>query len=145
MLDENLLRAFASLIACVGVLFLVYLFIKRYAVKRNNSSAANGESLSVISRMPLPPKGMLSVVAIGRRRFLIGSTEHNISLVADITESGAAPNETRNASIEANLPAPIAKIPTNTVKIPPADFEDDDSASFSTFLKTVLSRESTRK
>jgi flagellar biogenesis protein FliO len=88
---------------------------------------------------------MLSIVVIGRRRLLIGSTEHNISLVADLTENVTASNVPREPALEMNLPAPAVKMPANSVKMSPAVVEEDDSASFSTFLKMILSRESTRK
>lgn len=138
------MRAFASLAACVGVLLLIYLFIKKYAAKRNNTSIANGETLSVISRMPISPRGMLCIVAIGKRRLLIGSTEHNISLVADLTENSTVPNTPNEPVSDVNSSVTATKT-TSTVKMPQPDFEGDDSASFSTFLKTVLSRESIRK
>lgn len=144
-MDESLLKAFFSLAACVVSLLVVYYFVKKYATRKGKVASEDGASFSIISRQPLPPKGMIYLVGIGGRRLLIGATEHNVSLLADITGNdspAASPalasrmaqsfpaEQSPAAGFRQNAPNPLTDVDT-----------DADSVSFSAFLKTVLSRE----
>lgn len=78
------------------------------------------------------------MVAVGGRRLLLGATEQNVSLLADIT-----PND--NPAVSPAVTSPAEKPSAlNARTIPPKPLpepDDADAVSFSAFLKTVLSRE----
>lgn len=145
-MDESLLKAFFSLSACVVSLLVVYYVVKKYAAKKGKLVGEGDSSFTVISRQPLPPKGMLYLISVGGRRLLIGATEQQVSLLADITaidkpvESPSSMSRTvQTSGVELSSMSVGKKIPRNPLE-ERIDTEAD-SVSFSAFLKTVLSRE----
>ncbi len=133
-MDQNLLKAFATLASFVGILFVIYIILKKNTAKKKNGGVIGNDSITILSKTTLLPKGFLYVVAIGQRKMLIGSTEHSISLITDLSNSVE-----KKAEIQAEFDMPQPSTLTSSVPIN----SDNESLSFSTFLKTILSREST--
>jgi flagellar biosynthetic protein FliO len=79
----------------VSVLFLVALgaggiyISKRFLPKISNLS---GKEIHIIETVHLGPRKAVHLLEIGERRFLVGSTNENITKLADLTSAGASQN-----------------------------------------------------
>ncbi len=66
---------------------------KKYLPKITNLA---GKDIRIVETIHLGPRKMLHVIKAGNRKLLIGSTNENITLLADLTnELADAPNETK--------------------------------------------------
>lgn len=141
-MDENLLKAFATLAACVGGIVIMLLVTKKIAVKKNLSATLSYESVEIIAKIPLPPKGLLYVIAAGGKRLLVGSTEQSITLIADVTSVNISPESTATSFSHKEVVPPSEGF-SQAGGANHVSFNDD--ISFSAFLKTILSRDTPRK
>ncbi len=125
-MDSTMLQSLLTLIAGVGIIGLMFFFLKKYTLKAQNSS--NKMNLKVVSKLPLQPKSSLFVVEAGDKTLLIGVSEKNINLISDLSEKGnnAVPDSTNSKNLPAKIKAPEVKMP--------------ESLSFKNFLKSAINR-----
>jgi len=82
-----------SIVIVLGV--CAYWFTKKFAPKLTR---VQGKNISVIETISLGTNKNLYLLEIGgNRRFLVGSTNENINLIADVTES--LPSQEPDASV----------------------------------------------
>ncbi|MDQ0259559.1 flagellar biosynthetic protein FliO [Sinomonas atrocyanea] len=86
------LRVLVSLGAVLGVMWLLYRRLRR------GPAAAKGRPLSVVSRQSVGPKASVVLVDTDGKRFMLGVTEHGISVLH--TAEAPAPEP-----VEAEAPA----------------------------------------
>ncbi len=125
-MDSTMLQSLLTLIAGVGIIGLMFFFLKKYTLKAQNSS--NKMNLKVVSKLSLQPKSSLFVVEAGDKTLLIGVSEKNINLISDLSE-------------ESNNALPISSNSKNLpVKIKNAELKMPESLSFKNFLKSAINR-----
>jgi len=74
----TLLRTFAILVVFFAVLLAAAYWVRRWALGARQGGVL---PLRILARMPLPPKAVLYVVQLGENVFVLGVTEHNVSLL----------------------------------------------------------------
>lgn len=82
------MKAFLTLAGVVTLLALLLFFLKKLTVKAKKIPGS--PELKVLSKTNLGPKSGIYLVRVGSRTLLIGSTDHNINTLADLTP-GAIP------------------------------------------------------
>src|ERR1700710_1393801 len=82
------LRVIVSLGAVFGALF----FAHRWLTKgRGGGGALRGKAISVVSRQGLGTKAGVAIVDAGGRRYLLGVTEHAVTVLDRLGAAGGAP------------------------------------------------------
>jgi flagellar protein FliO/FliZ len=84
MPDNNLLNAFFTMGAIVLILLTILIVLKRIA--RKKQSGGSTYDMKVVSRMPLQQKAQLAIVEVQGKKLLIGLTEQNVNLLADLSQ-----------------------------------------------------------
>jgi flagellar biosynthetic protein FliO len=144
-MNEPILQAFLSMGLVVLALIAILYFLKKMA--KNKNSKIHGSDLHVVSRVSIMPKSHLFVVKAEDKTLLLGATDHQISLIADLT------NEEENEFLRA-LPAAAKERKQQTLKLasqidgvkrapaPKASSQEDfaRSLSFGAFLKSAFKR-----
>jgi flagellar biogenesis protein FliO len=126
MIDENLLHAFLTLMLCVAGLGIVLFIVKRYSAKI--APHKQTVDMKILGRLPLQKANIYTIQA-GERTLIIGTTDHSITTLADITSP---------ASATSSLPAPsVSAQPSkdNSTIDPTAD-----NLSFAAFLQSISHR-----
>ncbi len=148
-MNEPILQAFISLSVVVGLLIAVLLIIKKLI--KNRGSKANSLDLQIISKVSIMPKSHLFVVKAENRTLLIGATDHNISLISDLSSDEHSSFELRkpiykdakSLPLKSNIAHTPRQLPRETIKQPinnklMSKSELEKSLSFSTFLKSAF-------
>ncbi len=67
--------------------FLTVLVIAAYGIRRWALGGASRGSIpfSIVARLPLPPKAMVYAVQVGEKVFLLGVTEHTVTMLREYT------------------------------------------------------------
>ncbi len=127
-MEGTMLQSLLTLVAGVGIIGLMFYLLKKYTLKAQNSSEKM--NLKVISKLPLQPKSSLFVVEAGDKKLLIGVSEKNINLISDLTDEE-----------DDKLPASKELVKKNiTEKIKKSDLETPEALSFTSFLKSTISK-----
>ncbi len=77
---------FIKMLGMLGIVSVLAVLILKYAVPRTGlmKRFSGSSRMRVIERMPLEPKKSVYMVSICGRYFVIGASEHAISLVSEI-------------------------------------------------------------
>ena len=95
------LRVIVSLGAVFGALF----FAHRWLTKgRGAGGGLRGKAIAVVSRQGLGTKAGVAIVDAGGRRYLLGVTEHAVTVLDRL---GAADGETPAVSVVSTAPVPL--------------------------------------
>ena len=95
------LRVIVSLGAVFGALF----FAHRWLTKgRGAGGGLRGKAISIVSRQGLGTKAGVAIVDAGGRRYLLGVTEHAVTVLDRL---GAADGETAAVSVVSTAPVPL--------------------------------------
>jgi len=81
-IDNNILNAFLTMMASVVLLGIVLIAIKKFFFKVQNLN--NDNKIDILSRVNLNNKNSLFIVKIQNKHLLIGSTEKNVNLIAEL-------------------------------------------------------------
>lgn len=145
-MDDAILKAFLSLSACVAVIWAIFFALKKYSRK---SGLAAGQNLQIISKITVQPKNHLFMIKAEDRTLLIGVSEKNINLIADLTKEEIIDNSYDDSVIDTvvnsrsnnallnKLYADTPGIKPKTTKkdIEPNVEADSKDLSFKNFLK----------
>jgi len=142
MFDDSIVNAFVSLILVVGAMGLILFLLKKYIKK--HKKARNNLNLEILSRTSLTPKNHLFVVKVEGKTLLLGATEHNITTLTELGAGGVTDNYDVIDNVNRKAPAPVGSLSARPqakprVAVPAAD--DDDSLSFSSFLKQTFRKQ----
>jgi len=116
-----------SLLVVVG--FLVAVFFLSSMLKKSVSKKKIlnlGVEFKIVSRLPLSNKSSLYIVQIGNHYLLIGASENNVSVLADLTKV---------------LPTQVtreARSGFSPTKTSPSNFSEASEFSFKNFLKETF-------
>ena len=118
MSDSSTLMLFVrmgvSLAVILGLIWIAARVVKRSGTTKVGSTT----SLDVVGRRSVGRRSSLLVVDVGDRRYLIGATDTNVSLIADLSigeRDGTTDNESDEAVVNlTSLPERIAKRPTDS-------------------------------
>ena len=135
-MEELLIKSFSTLIFASLGLGLILYFVKKKLGK--NVDKSSGMTLKVVSRLNLAPKSSLQIIKVGDRNLLIGVTDKEINLIADLTEKQTQSPKLSNNDQFQSLVKNFAKTPIN--KKLKEDLDDD--LSFGAFIKSAFSRKS---
>lgn len=125
MPNTELIQSLAIVVGFLVVVFFISTYLKRTIANRKISTL--GIDFKIISKLPLSNKSFLYIIKIGNHFLLIGTSDNNISAIADLTKVFQA-NEIRssgssNINISNNLTA--SQVNTNDI-------------SFKNFLKETF-------
>ena len=135
MIDNNILNAFISMAVIVLVLVAVLIFLKRLAKKKQDGGSGIG--MKILSRQALQHKAQAVVVQVRGRILLLGLTEHNVSLLADLTEEESiVPRE----DIEKVFPTSNKNMQESLRKAAGNDHNTQQDLSFKAFIKNAFSK-----
>jgi flagellar biogenesis protein FliO len=124
-MGNEIYTTFVMLLLLVGVLAVIFLFVKKFA--RKAQKKLNGVELEVVSRIALSQKSHLCIVNADKRKLLIGVTDQNISILSDLTDDPKAKSTV------------IKKVEEMANAKKPKPIEDD--LSFKSFLKSAFSKQ----
>ncbi|HGY55135.1 MAG TPA: flagellar biosynthetic protein FliO [Caldithrix abyssi] len=98
-MDSYVLRVF-----WVGLILVVFMLLALNWLKRRQGRGKNfGQNrIRILARHYLGPKQWIMIVRIDQKKYILGATEQNISLIADLGEI------TREEEIESGEPASIS-------------------------------------
>ena len=95
------LRLTVAVAVVVGLLLLTARLTRRVSSKGQGGSRS---TLRVVARQPLSRSASVAIVAHGSRTFVLGVTDHSVSLIAEQTD--LADEADRNSSDAARLSSP---------------------------------------
>lgn len=82
----------------LGAVFGALLFLHRFVTKRQRGTSAPGKRIAVVARQGLGAKAGIAIVDAAGRRYLLGVTEHSVTVLdtlgavpADEISAGSAP------------------------------------------------------
>lgn len=130
-MDHSILNSFLVLSAFIVVLFLLSLYLKKIQ-KAKFKKIGNYEG-KVLDKIPLTQKASLYIVKVGEQSFLIGLADKNITLISELNPSEQASFELPNNTYKTNKPI-------NQSKIDMVQPIDNQSLSFTSFLKSAFSK-----
>jgi len=81
-LDINILNAFFTMMGSVVLLGILLFVIKKFFIKVQNLN--NDNKIDILSRVNLNNKNSLFIIKIQNKHLLIGSTEKNVNLIAEL-------------------------------------------------------------
>lgn len=90
-----LFRTMISVVLVVALGATAIYLSKKFGSKLSNLP---GREIQVIETAHLGPRKMVHLIKIGDRRLLVGSTNENISMLADVTGAGTCPAADRQES-----------------------------------------------
>ncbi|MCG8564150.1 MAG: flagellar biosynthetic protein FliO [Desulfobacterales bacterium] len=79
------LQSLVIIFSILGFLGMVLWLVKRYGLKLGVSSG-RGRDLTLEDRISLGPKREICMVRYKNRRFMVGSTDHHLSLIAEMAQ-----------------------------------------------------------
>lgn len=84
-IQQDLMKRFVYVVSLVVLLGVVAYYVTKKLLPK--LTVTQGKNISVIETVPLGPHKLLHLIQISdNRRLLIGSTNENINLLADVTE-----------------------------------------------------------
>lgn len=98
--------------ALVVVLGLLYLGARILQGTRGWLPTARPRKITLQETLSLGPRRALYLVCVGNRQFLVGATEHNLTLISEITEETQQPAPAVTTSNAEALPVPFATLLT---------------------------------
>jgi len=99
----------ASLVLVLACIFIFAFLMKKSNLIRN----ANGKALiKVISTQPLTNKGRVQIIEVEKKRYLIGVTEQNITLLDTLPVPEEALHESTNDNSSHSFSTLLSKIST---------------------------------
>jgi len=101
-MDGSIYQAFFTLIITLSILILMFYFLKKYSNKITGALGTR-QGMKVIARLPLTPKSSIFTVDIEGRRYLLGVTEQNITMLDELEPSL---NSDENTTINSDIPKP---------------------------------------
>ncbi len=109
-MQEELLRAFGTLVFIVIALAAVLFFVKRYAA-RKQKGPVDGPDMRVLNRVNLQTRKQVYMLQVGQRILIVGASEQGINILSEITDpdevarlSGTSVNGAMNAFTAAPNP-----------------------------------------
>lgn len=107
-------------VVALGAVFGALLFAHRWITKGRPGSAPRNKQISVVARQTLGAKAGIAVVDAGGRRYLLGVTEHSVTVLDTL---GAAEAPTGEPALVASQPISAARFEQElrTVTIATAD------------------------
>ena len=152
-MQEELLRAFGTLVFIVIALAVVLYFVKRYAA-RKQQGPVDGPDMRVLNRVNLQQRKQVYMLQVGRRVLIVGAAEQGINILSEITDpeevarltgaSNDAGNSMPDQEAQRIAPAPLPQAGTRRS---PADrqvqagaaprAETPSDLSFSDFVKSM--------
>jgi flagellar biogenesis protein FliO len=127
-MDSTMLQSLLTLVAGVGIIGLMFYFLKKYTLKAQNTSGKL--NLKIVSKLHLQPKSSLFVIEAGEKTLLIGVSEKNVSLITDLSDENQK-IISQSEEIRKNLPAKTYQENTNL----------PESLSFKNFLKSAINKQ----
>jgi flagellar biosynthetic protein FliO len=97
-----------GLVIClmIGAYFAAKKFVPQYF-----SKSASGKNLKIIETLAMGDKRSISLIEVGRNRFLVGNTPHQINLLTTLSESVSLVSEPEPAAVLSNDTRREAKAP----------------------------------
>lgn len=154
MVDGTLMNSFLILSVCIFILFGVSVYLKKWN-KKNSQNLGTYEG-KVLSKISLVKGANLFVVKVGERSFLIGASDKNISLIADLDAKvnsslhSSINTSDNNFNLENDFPNPSyfssnklkeLEISENNSIIKGNEISNiSENLSFKTFLKSTFSK-----
>lgn len=77
---------FIKMLLVLAIVSIVALLILKYAVPRFGKSFQKGRYFSVLARYTLEPRKSLYLIHIGKRYLVIGSSDHAINLITEVSK-----------------------------------------------------------
>jgi flagellar biogenesis protein FliO len=134
MIDNNLMNAFLSMGAIVVLLLVILFVLKRIARKKQSGGASY--DMKIVSRLPLQQKAQLLIVEAQGKNLLIGLTDQNVNLIANLSEDNDLIS--KNDSIEKIFPSSNSRM-QETIKNAAKSSENlNNDLSFKAFLKSTF-------
>ena len=95
--DVSLVEVMARLVAAFAIIIgmlggAVYVFRRRGMIRVTGGGAVT-KRMRVVERQNLSRSTSIAIVRIGTSSYLVGSTDHNVSMLADVTDTIAASDE----------------------------------------------------
>ena len=132
MFADPLLRTFMSLILCVACLGGIMIALKKYA-RRTRKSKVGVIDMQVLSRISLQAKSHLYIVKAGNKTLLLGATDHNITNLAELSDTGKS-----QPSIKSAFPTVgSSPVPKEKAIVPKTK---TDTLSFKSFLAATMAK-----
>ncbi len=160
-MQEELLRAFGTLVFIVIALAAVLFFVKRYAA-RKQKGPVDGPGMRVLNRVNLQTRKQVYMLQVGQRVLIVGASEQGINILSEITDpdevarltgtsvlgaytaDNTAPNPEARRIQSGRMPAPQPKAETPQHKAgrqlqagAPPRAETPSDLSFSDFVKSM--------
>ena len=136
MIDDNILNAFISMGIIVLVLVAILILVKRFA--RKNKMGGADFDFKVLARLPLQAKAQATVIKVRGRTLLLGLTEQNVSLLADITEEDNI--VTNSDKLESIFPTSKSKMRESLARASKSNSDLPNNLSFKAFVKSAFSK-----
>ena len=134
MFEDTILKAFFTMAICVIALGGLFFLLKKFGNKYRKFQ--NSVDLQIISKMPLQQKTNLFVVKTGYKTLLIGVTDHNIAILADLTEEKDIPKVTND--VMQKLENKSSELLSNLSNKSNQELKAEESLSFRSFLRSNL-------
>ncbi len=139
-MDSGVINAFLMLALCVAVLGLLLFIVRRFT----NKMKPSGEmvELKILAKLNLQPKSNLLVVSAAGKKLLIGVSEKNVNLIADLDSDSLETNSSKSekndfADLLSNLNNSSAK-PNIKLKEKLEKPLAPEELSFKSFLKSTF-------
>lgn len=132
MIDQSLVGSFVYIAIFIIAMLSFLFFFKKMLYKKNSKTEYT--SLKIISKLPLSSKNFLYIIQVNNKILLLGATEQNIRLLADLTSSAQSNSHKLLNEKKQN---------SNKIEQPKSSLSqkfDENSTSFSTFLKQAFKR-----
>jgi len=136
MVDNNLLNAFLSMGAIVLILIAILFVLKRIAKKKQ--IGGNNIDMKIVSRLQIQHKSQLAIVEVDGKKLLLGLTEQNVNLLADLSDDKTFIE--KNDTIEKIFPTSNAKLQESMKKVSKSNDNLSNDLSFSAFLKSTFTK-----
>lgn len=134
MFDDTILKSFATMGVAVAFLSAILFFMKFLVKKNRMNNSINNTELKIISKTTLQPKHHLYIVKANNKELLLGVTDQNINLIADLSCNKEKFND--ELMISNNKIIPTNKIIKKKENTPITD----DSLSFKNFLMSSFKK-----
>jgi flagellar biogenesis protein FliO len=148
MIDGAVVQTFGTLMVLSLLLGLGILFLKKFTKKSKQKS--NALDIQIISKISIQPKTSIIVVKAGMKTLLIGTTDHNISILADLTEDvkymqnnsnrKSSPSRIGNYDPVAENQNLVSADDVRRALLTNKNQPAEPSLSFGSFLKTTFSK-----
>lgn len=104
MPDQNIINTFLILILSVVIFGGAFYALRKYIEKMKGNEKIN--HIKILSKQPLSAKNHIYIIEYEARRFMLGVSEKNISLISELGDNQqeiTSPNQQRKNQITENL------------------------------------------